>query len=133
MMKTYNKLVRDKVPQIIQASGQQCDARVLDEQEYDLALKTKMQEELNEFFEADSQGQQIEELADLLEVIYSFSQSKEIGKDELERIRQNKYYERGGFQERLMLLSTYSNDGGESIEGSEGHCTVNTYDVKYWV
>lgn len=105
MLKIYNKLVRDKIPQIIEASGKQCTVRVLDDAEYAVALKTKMQEELNEFLEASEVDQQLEELADLLEVVYSFVQSKGVVYEEIERIRQKKLDERGGFIEKLELLT----------------------------
>lgn len=101
---TYNKLIRDKIPQIIEANGKTCEVKVLDDAKYDAALKTKLQEELNEFLEA-SEEKQLEELADLLEVVYSFARSKGVGIDELECIRQGKYDERGGFKERLMLIT----------------------------
>ncbi|WP_342480246.1 nucleoside triphosphate pyrophosphohydrolase [Paenibacillus sp. FSL L8-0340] len=102
-MKTYNKLIRDKIPQIIEASGKQCTVKVMEDTEYIEALKTKMQEELNEFLEA-SEDQQLEELADLLEVMYSFVQTKGVSVDELERIRKEKHDKNGGFQERLLLI-----------------------------
>lgn len=104
-MITYNKLVRDKIPQIIEASGKQCAVRVLDKVEYDLALKAKMKEELEEFLGADSYDKQMEELADLLEVVYSFVQSKGAEVDELEQIRNRKQDERGGFTKQLELLT----------------------------
>lgn len=103
-MKTYNKLVRDKIPQIIEASGKTCTLRKLNDSEYVDALKIKMQEELNEFLEADD-DHQLEELADLVEVIQNFVRSKGLVIEELERIRQSKQDDRGGFDERLMLLS----------------------------
>ncbi|MNJ04821.1 hypothetical protein D3C73_1657590 [compost metagenome] len=59
---------------------------MLDDIKYEVALKTKMQEEFSEFLEA-SEEQQMEELADLLEVVYSFAQSKGVKIEELERIR----------------------------------------------
>lgn len=101
----YNKLVRDKIPQIIESSGKQCSVRVLDDVEYDGVLKIKMQEELNEFLESTDLGQQMEELADLLEVVYSFAQSKGIELDELDNIRLKKRNERGGFSNRIMLVN----------------------------
>ncbi|MEC0089879.1 nucleoside triphosphate pyrophosphohydrolase [Paenibacillus macquariensis] len=104
-MKTYNKLVRDKIPQIIEASGKQYTVRVMDETEYAIALKTKMQEELNEFLEA-SEEHQMGELADLLEVVYSFAFSKGVRVEELEGIRQGKCDERGGFLNRILLVSS---------------------------
>lgn len=104
-MKVYNKLVRDKIPQIIENSGKQCSVKVLDDVEYDGALKIKMQEELNEFLESTEQMEQLEELADLLEVVYAYVESKGVKIEDLERIRLNKCEERGGFQNRILLCS----------------------------
>ncbi len=104
-MKTYNKLVRDKIPQIIETSGKSCDVKVLNEEEYEAALKKKMQEELNEFLEAKDKNEQIHELADLLEVIYSFAHNQGTTIEELENIRKNKQDGRGGFGEKIMLLT----------------------------
>ncbi|WP_339319347.1 nucleoside triphosphate pyrophosphohydrolase [Paenibacillus sp. FSL R10-2734] len=103
-MKTYNKLVRDKIPQIIEESGKVCVVKQLNDADYVDALKTKMQEELEEFLEA-SEEHQLEELADLVEVIYSFVRSKGATIDELEKIRQEKHDERGGFDKKIMLIS----------------------------
>lgn len=103
-MKIYNKLVRDKIPEIIEASGKHCTVRVLDDVEYVDALKFKMQEELNEFLNADD-DHQLEELADLVEVINSFVRSKGLAIEELEQIRKAKHIERGGFDGRIMLLT----------------------------
>ncbi|WP_306019520.1 nucleoside triphosphate pyrophosphohydrolase [Paenibacillus odorifer] len=77
--------------------------KVLDDADYIEALKTKMQEELSEFFEAP-EDQQLEELADLLEVVCGFIQTKGVSSEELERIRKDKFDKRGGFQERLLLI-----------------------------
>ncbi|MEK4277652.1 nucleoside triphosphate pyrophosphohydrolase [Paenibacillus sp. FSL R7-0026] len=105
-MMTYNKLVRDKIPQIIEADGKECKMRVLNDEEYTVALKTKLQEELNEFLDAKERTEQIEELADLLEVVYSFARSQGTTMEELEYIRKTKHDERGGFEKRFMLLTT---------------------------
>ncbi|WP_149846986.1 nucleoside triphosphate pyrophosphohydrolase [Paenibacillus sp. 37] len=104
-MKTSNKLVRDKIPQIIETSGKSYNVKVLSEEEYETALKLKMQEELNEFLEAKDSNEQILELADLLEVVYSFALSQGTTVEELENIRKQKHDERGGFDKKLMLLT----------------------------
>ncbi|MFD2116040.1 phosphoribosyl-ATP pyrophosphohydrolase [Paenibacillus yanchengensis] len=105
-MKIYNKLVRDKIPQIVETNGQQCDISFLNEEEYEVALKLKLQEELNEFLQAKNVNEQMEELSDLLEIIYSIAESKGVVREELENIRQRKREERGGFQKRIMLLTS---------------------------
>lgn len=104
-MKTYNKLVRDKIPQIIEADNKECSMRVLDDEEYTVALKTKLQEELNEFLEAKEKNEQIEELADLLEVVYSYARSQGTTVEVLEHIRKTKHDQRGGFEQKIMLLT----------------------------
>ncbi|WP_336783348.1 nucleoside triphosphate pyrophosphohydrolase [Paenibacillus illinoisensis] len=104
-MKIYNKLVRDKIPQIIEANDKECSIRVLDDEEYTVALKTKLQEELNEFLEAKEKNEQIEELADLLEVVYSFARSQGTTVEELEHTRKTKHEERGGFEQKILLLT----------------------------
>ncbi|UHA73690.1 nucleoside triphosphate pyrophosphohydrolase [Paenibacillus sp. 481] len=98
-MKHYNKLVRDRIPQIIEAQGQVHDTITLDEQLFVKALKEKLQEELNEFLEAE----EVLELADMLEVIYALAAVKGVSRDELERLRLKKAQQNGGFGDRLFL------------------------------
>ncbi|AFH62297.1 pyrophosphohydrolase domain-containing protein [Paenibacillus caseinilyticus] len=95
--------MRDKIPQIIEFSGKKCIVRVLGDIEYYSALKTKMQEELNEFLEATDQRERLEELADLLEVMYSFAPNKCIEWEETDRVRLKKSDERGAFSNKIML------------------------------
>lgn len=101
----YNKLVRDKIPQIIESNGKQCIAKILNDDEYDAAIKMKLQEELNEFLESTEQQKQIEELADLVEVVYAFVENKGVKIEEFERIRLRKNEERGGFINKTLLCS----------------------------
>ena len=63
-------------------------------------MNTKLQEELDEYLESG----QIEELADILEIIYAIIDFKEISREELEKIRKEKQKERGGFAEKLFLI-----------------------------
>ncbi|MEV5024985.1 nucleoside triphosphate pyrophosphohydrolase [Paenibacillus sp. LPE1-1-1.1] len=113
-MITYNKLVRDKIPHIIESSGKTCVVRVLDEHEFANALKTKMKEELNEFLEAKSVDEQISELADMVEVIYGFLENEGISLEDFEKKRQLKKEQRGGFEEKLLLVSV-SENGNEKV------------------
>jgi len=98
-MKVYNKLVRDRIPEIIAAQGRTCDVRTLDPQEYLDALTQKLGEELAEYRESGEMA----ELADLLEVIYALAAARGTSPDELEAIRRQKQAERGGFDRRLFL------------------------------
>jgi predicted house-cleaning noncanonical NTP pyrophosphatase (MazG superfamily) len=108
-MITYNKLVRDKIPHIIESSGKTCVVIVLDEHEFANALRTKMKEELNEFLEAKSVDEQLTELADMVEVIYGFLENEGISVEDFEKKRQLKKEQRGGFEEKLLLVSVSEN------------------------
>lgn len=95
------KLVRDKIPDIIHKSGKTAVTRTLNDQDYREELGKKLKEEVEEFLEAHD----AEELADILEVIYGFTEN--MGKDfqEIEAIRKNKLEERGSFSKRIYLES----------------------------
>jgi len=98
-MKTYNKLVRDRIPKIIEASGHKCETRVLSDDEYLMELKNKLQEEVNEYLESGS----VDELADIIEVVHSLSVQSGSSIESVEEIRSNKVNERGGFKEKIFL------------------------------
>ncbi|KKW17516.1 MAG: hypothetical protein UY58_C0002G0002 [Candidatus Magasanikbacteria bacterium GW2011_GWA2_50_22] len=98
----YNKLVRDKIPAIITKQGLTPITHVADAEEYYQKLKEKLQEEVEEFLKESNE----EELADILEVIYSICEFKEIDKANLESRRLNKAEKRGGFRERVILEET---------------------------
>lgn len=100
-MKTikYNKLVRDKIPEIIKSNGQECTVEILSDSQYLEKLELKLDEELAEFHK----DKNIEELADLLEVIYAIAQAKGVSFNELENIRIGKQRERGRFSEKILL------------------------------
>lgn len=101
-MKTYNKLVRDKIPEIIKSNGAKIvNTKILSDKEYLDALNTKLQEELNEYL---SNGE-IEELADLEEVLRAILDAKQTSYLEFEQIRQNKANKRGAFKNKIFLES----------------------------
>jgi len=99
-MKIYNKLVRDKIPEIIKNQGKMPKLKKLDGKEYFDALNQKLKEELDEYFEDYS----IEELTDVMEVIYAIIKYNGLSIDEFEEIRRNKLDERGEFNDRLLLI-----------------------------
>ncbi|KOO48754.1 nucleoside triphosphate pyrophosphohydrolase [Viridibacillus arvi] len=103
-MPTYNKLVRDLIPQIIEMSGKECTSRALAPKEYLAEIKLKMLEEALEFKEAEKPKDAIEELADILELVHASLAVYEISYEELEQIRLSKKEERGGFSEGIYLL-----------------------------
>lgn len=95
----YNKLVRDKIPQIIESKGEKSRFHVADVEEYWDKLKEKLTEEVNEF---NTDGS-IEEFADLLEVIDTIAEYKGFDGEEVKRIKEEKLQKRGGFKERIIL------------------------------
>lgn len=98
-IKKYNKLVRDKIPEIIEASGKQCVCETLSDEQYIEMLDAKLNEELAEYHESKS----IEELADLLEVMQAVVKARGYSMDDLERTRTEKATKRGGFEKKILL------------------------------
>ncbi len=98
---SYNKLVRDKIPEIIQASGKICETEILSDEEYLQMLDNKLDEELAEYHQEPN----IEELADLLEVLYATAKARGHSIEELEHVRVEKQKTRGGFDKKILLKS----------------------------
>jgi predicted house-cleaning noncanonical NTP pyrophosphatase (MazG superfamily) len=103
-MPTYNKLVRDKIPQIIEQSGKKFSARILNDQRYIKYLQQKSYEELDEYCAAGTKEDAVEELADLLEIIHSLAHHHGSSIEEVEKVREKKAEKRGGFKERILLI-----------------------------
>lgn len=99
MIIKYDKLVRDKIPKIIEQSGKKAVVKRLDDKNYLSKLNEKLGEEIKEYLASG----EIEELADLVEVIYAILDFNGVSLDEFEKIRQNKVNERGAFKERVFL------------------------------
>lgn len=100
MGKTYNKLVRDLIPEIIEKSGKTCLTATLSDDAYLHMLDLKLDEELAEYQESKS----MEELADLLEVIAAVAKAKGCSWEQLMRIRNHKRGKRGGFEKKILLM-----------------------------
>lgn len=98
---TYNKLVRDRIPEIIEKDGKTCKTEILSGDEYIKMIDAKLDEELAEYHK----DQNIEELADLLEVIYAAAVARGYSIDDLEFERRKKADERGGFAKKIFLKS----------------------------
>ncbi|ADF39660.1 nucleoside triphosphate pyrophosphohydrolase [Priestia megaterium] len=105
-MPTYNKLVRDKIPMIIEQSGKTFKSRVLQREEYQHELTKKAKEELQEYIEAPTHQEAIEELADLLEVMHALAAVHGTTPEQLEKVREEKAKERGKFDDRVYLVET---------------------------
>ena len=105
MTKTYNKLVRDRIPEIIQSAGKSCTTEVLSDEDYLRMIDVKLDEELAEYHESGS----IEELADLMEVIYAAACARGSSVEKLEQIRVKKADERGSFNKKILLREVTEN------------------------
>ncbi len=103
-MPTYNKLVRDRIPEIIENTGKNFSTRVLDNKEYIQELKKKSFEELQEYVETNNNKDAIEELADVLEIIHALAEYHGASIEEVEEIRKQKAEKRGGFKEKIFLI-----------------------------
>lgn len=103
-MRVYNKLVRDKIPQIIEANGNSCEIKILDDEAYEQALKFKLIEEMNEVQEAKTDEELIEELADLQEVLSSLVASKGYSQEQFIKVVNKKKDKRGGFRDKVFLV-----------------------------
>lgn len=98
-MKLYNKLVRDKIPEIIEADGKECKTRILSNEEYIVALEEKLNEEVAEY----QTDKNLEEMADVLEVLQAICMARGYSLAGLEAVRAKKVEKRGGFKEKILL------------------------------
>ncbi|GAA0228446.1 hypothetical protein ACFFQF_12530 [Haladaptatus pallidirubidus] len=98
-MTRYDKLVRDRIPEIIEENGETPKTNVTDGDEYERRLAEKLDEEVAEFHESGDP----EELADVLEVVYALADRADVSPDELERLRVEKADDRGGFSAGIVL------------------------------
>ena len=99
--KFYNKLVRDKIPDIIKSKEQTCKTRLLEDEEYLKELRRKLGEEVQEYLDSGD----LEELADIMEVIDALAVSQGSCISQVIEIQKQKQKERGGFQKRIFLES----------------------------
>jgi len=99
IMAKYNKLVRDKIPEYIKSKGGLPIIHIAGDVEYWEKLKEKLQEEVQEFLEAEN----AEEMADILEAIDAICDFKKFDKKEIESIKNKKAKDRGKFKEKIIL------------------------------
>ena len=98
-MKTYNKLVRDKIIDIIEADVRKAKYKILNNNEYKEELNKKLQEEVKEYLDNNC----VEELADIVEVVYGILESMNVSIEEFEKVRKDKQEKRGAFHKRIYL------------------------------
>ncbi len=96
--KRYNKLVRDRIPEIIKSDGKTCIIETLSDTRCLEMLDAKLNEELSEYQESKS----LEELTDMLEVMRAVVNAKGWSWEQLEQIRQEKAAKRGGFEKKIL-------------------------------
>ena len=99
---TYNKLIRDKIPEMIEQNGGKAVIRQLSHEEFVRFLEMKLDEEVGEYH----RDKTVEELADILEVVYALASLHGCTKEELLAVYENKYEQRGGFEKRLLLIES---------------------------
>ncbi|MBP3398281.1 MAG: nucleoside triphosphate pyrophosphohydrolase [Erysipelotrichaceae bacterium] len=97
----YNKLVRNRIPELIESKFEFPEYIILDDESYERMLEEKLDEEVREYH----QDKTIEELADILEVVIALCESRGFSKEELIKIYQNKHQEKGGFSDKIYLVS----------------------------
>lgn len=103
--RAYYKLVRDRIPEIIESDGKTCVTKILSDGQYLEMLDMKMNEELAEYQASKS----LEELADLLEVMRAVVNARGWTLEELERVRADKTAKRGGFEKKILLKEVIEN------------------------
>ncbi|MCM3764486.1 nucleoside triphosphate pyrophosphohydrolase [Neobacillus niacini] len=103
-MPIYNKLVRDRIPEVIEEDGKKFSTRILETEEYIKELKKKSFEELNEYVNTQNDKDAIEELADLLEIIHALAECHGASFETVEEVRKQKAEKRGGFKEKIFLI-----------------------------
>ena len=99
MRKEYNKLIRDRIPEIIAATGKTAQIRVLSDEGYVAALERKLTEEVSEYLES----RETMELADVLEVVQALAENAGVSFDDLLKMKAEKQRTNGAFQKRLFL------------------------------
>jgi predicted house-cleaning noncanonical NTP pyrophosphatase (MazG superfamily) len=103
--KIYNKLVRDRIPEIIAADGRQCATEIMNDEEFRQALLVKLVEEAEEVANAEA-GDIAKEIADLYEVIDALLIAFDLNKETIFATQKKRREERGGFENHIKLLWT---------------------------
>lgn len=101
-MQKYNKLVRDKIPEIILSNGEEPITRILNDDEYKIELEKKLLEEYKEVIESSGKNR-LEELADMLEVIRALANIENKDLNDIINIADEKNIKRGSFKEKIYL------------------------------
>ena len=101
--KTYNKLIRDKIPEIIKKDNAVPKVSELDDNQFKVALKEKLVEEAKELLEAKTDKEILNELSDVLQLLESIALNNNIAIAEVKKQKEKNEVERGGFEKKLFL------------------------------
>jgi len=121
--KVFQKLVRDRIPELIERNGAVPDVEILDDLRFAAMLDEKLLEECGELLAAKDVDSKIEEMADILEVLHAMAEVWGLTMAEVEAIRLRKRAERGAFQKKLLLISASSKreKGGQNADNANRH------------
>lgn len=103
-MPIYNKLVRDKIPEIIENTGKDFKTENLSNDRYIEELKAKLNEEITEYIETTTDTDALEELADVLELMHALADVHCASFEEIDKVRKEKAAKKGGFTEKIFLI-----------------------------
>ncbi len=102
-MKVYDKLVRDKIPEIIESSGNKCEIEVVSDEIALEYLYKKLNEEVSELLE----DKNLDEIADVMEVLFAIGSKYGYSEEDVLNRRNEKKDARGGFKDNLILNKTW--------------------------
>ena len=102
MERVYNKLVRDKIPEIIKGKGEEPLTRILGDEEYKAELEKKLKEECAEVLGASGKDR-VEELADVFEILKALAKLENSDIEEVFKIAKEKAEKRGAFEQKIFL------------------------------
>lgn len=109
----YDKLIRDRIPEIIEKSGKQCHTEVMSFEKYKVKLVEKFNEEIDELkieLADNSIEKAISELADIEEIVLALVKSLGVNILDFEKIREEKKQKNGGFENKLLLKEVIENN-----------------------
>lgn len=110
MERIYNKLVRDNIPDVIVANGEEAFIRVLNDDEYRNELEAKLGEEYQEVLMTTTSDERVEELADMVEVIMALASVEGKSFDDILEVAKVKRKKRGGFEKKIFLEKVIENN-----------------------
>lgn len=102
-MKVYDKLVRDRIPEIIESSGNKCEIEVVSDEVALEYLYKKLSEEVSELLE----DKNLDEIADVMEVLFAIGAKYGYSEEDVLNRRNEKKDARGGFEDNIVLKKTY--------------------------